>query len=126
MNRVSSKTAARNRRYLEERERYLRGHPRCEHAFEGICATWSNQIDHRVPRGLAPGCHNHRTNDLTREERQDLGLGIYAEPALADILPFRPRTIDCVEVEDTRTSQVVRDPQVDAAPPQRARTNPQP
>ncbi len=94
MNRVSSKTAARNRRYLEERERYLRGHPQCEHAFQGICATRANQIDHRVPRGLAPGrvddptnfiascppCHHHRTNNLTREERQDLGLGIYAEP----------------------------------------------
>jgi len=90
---TSAKTKDRDRQYAKEREEYLSSHGRCEHGFAKICETWSNQIDHRIPRGLAPHrvtdrtnfiascspCHDYRTNRMTRIERQKLKLGIYAD-----------------------------------------------
>ena len=80
-----------NREYLELRREFLFANPICFYRFD-MCTGTATDIDHIVPRGLAPGrvndptnwnqscraCHQHRTNDLTREERQALGLGIYS------------------------------------------------
>lgn len=88
----TAKTAARDRRYLIERRKYLEANPVCEHQFPG-CDLEATDIDHRIRRSHAPQlvdqptnfisscrlCHNYRDHELTREERQELKIGIFAE-----------------------------------------------
>ena len=91
INPVSVKTKARNRRYMDARRTYLEANPLCEYRTDPNCGGQATEIDHIVPRGLAPervddptnfratcrACHVYRHEKMGREERESWGLGIY-------------------------------------------------
>jgi len=93
---VSVKTAARNAEYRDIRAMMLDRFPVCYYRFDRICTYTATDIDHVIPRGLAPHrvndpenmntacrfCHERR-HELPRVERQRLKLGIYADDYVA-------------------------------------------
>lgn len=90
----STAQARRTRLYLIERRKYLESHRVCEHQFPG-CNLEAVQIDHRIRRShsrekvtdpanfiaTCVPCHDYRDAQLTKDQRRELKLGIYAEAA---------------------------------------------